>query len=235
MFESAAQLMVGVIIVSVAFFALDLWRLAAEAARAIGERHRRVAVGAGLVLCAWLGFALLATTVGPLNDAISSVPGLPQILSLAAILALLSLGFAPAFRRAFDSVPMESVMTLFYWRAVFGALLLAAYGAGRLPAGFGIPAGLGDMAVTMLAILILALKPTPGEVPRAPVWLWNAAGLIDLISVGFLAVTVLRPWAAARGLPTNFAMLNFVVPLFIAIHIHIFGRLWRAGRAKSIR
>lgn len=235
MFEavSASQLLVLVIAATVAFFALDLWRRAAEAARVLGADGQRAARGSGLVLAAWLGLALLATFVPALNDAIRSVPPLQAALSLGCIAAVLLLGLSPAFRRAFDNVPMESVMAFFYWRAVFGALLLGAYAAGRLPAGFGIPAGLGDMAITMLTILILALKPASGDVPRGPIWLWNAAGLADLISVAFLAVTVLRPWAAQRGLPTNLAMQNFVVPLFVAIHLHMFGRLWREARSAS--
>ena len=155
-----------------------------------------------------------------------------MLLFVGVVLALTWVGFKPPFRRAFDGIALESLMSFFYWRAIFGALLLAAYAAGRLPAGFGIPAGLGDIAVTLLAVVLLALKPPAGELPRGPLLLWNAFGLLDLLSVPFLGATVLRPWAAQRGLVGgNFALQLFVVPLFVAIHIYIFGRLWRGRRA----
>ena len=220
----------AVIGITVAFFALDLWWRVADAARVLGASGRRAAGAAGLVLAAWMGLALLATALPALNQAIRSIPPLPVALSLGSIVAVLALGLSPAFRRAFDNVPMKSLMAFFYWRAIIGALLLGAYAAGRLPAGFGVPAGLGDMAVTMLTVLVLALKPASGNLPRGPIWLWNAAGLIDLVFVGVLAVTVLRPWVAERALPSNFGLQNFVVPLFVAIHLHIFGRLWRETR-----
>jgi hypothetical protein len=227
---AASQLVPAIIAVAVALFAIDLWRVVADAARALGPGARRAVIGAGLLLGLWGAAALLATLAAPLNEAIRSVPLLQPALALASIVALLLLGFSPAFRQAFDAVPIEAAMTFFYWRAVFGALLIGAYAAGRLPADFGIPVGLGDMSVTLLAILVLTLKTTFGEVPRGPVWLWNAAGLADLLYAFFLAATVLRPWAVERGLPANFGMLNFVVPLFIVIHLHMFGRLWRAAR-----
>lgn len=229
-FGSAFELLPWLISASVAFFALDLWRRAAEAARLAGGGDRAIVV-VGVVLAAWLGLALLATHVPALGSAVASTPGLPPALLVVAIVAALLAGSPSACRRAFDSIPLESMMTLFYWRAVFGALIIAAYAAGRLPAGFGIPVGLGDIAVTMLMILVLALRPAGGGIPRGPFLLWNAIGLADLlIGVPILGAMVLRPWAAQRGLPGNFGLQLFVVPLFIAIHLHLFGRLWREKR-----
>ena len=234
--SAAPQLVPAIIAVAVALFAVDLWRLAADAARMLGAGGRRAAAGAALVLGLWVAAALLATLTAPLNEAIRSVTLLQPGLAIAGIVALLLLlGFSPAFRQAFDAVPIEAAITFFYWRAVFGALLICGYAADRLPADFGIPVGLGDMSVTLLAIVVLALKVPFGKVPRGPIWLWNAAGLADLLLAFFLAATVLRPWAIERALPANLGMLNFVVPLFIAIHLHIFGRLWRAARSTPFR
>lgn len=236
-FGLAANLIVWTIGVTVLFFTLDLWRRIAEAARAHGERGRQAAARAGAVLGTWLALALLATFVPAIGATIASVPGLQPALLVGIVSALTWAGFTPAFRRAFDGVPLESVLSFFYWRAVIGALLLAAYAAGRLPAGFGIPAGLGDMAVTMLAVALLAFKAPSGDLPRGALLLWSVLGLLDLVVVLFLGITVLRPWAAERGVAgPNFSLQLFAVPLYMTLHIYIFGRLWRERRfAQAVR
>ena len=233
MFEavSASDLVVKAIGVIVLFFAFDLWWRMAEAARAAGADGQRMALGGGAVLAVWVSLALLATLSSTLNEASRSIAVLPAALALGCIVVLLLLGLAPGFRRGFDAIPVPAVLAFSYWRAIFGGLLLAAYAAGRLAPGFGIPAGLGDLAVGMLGILLLALNAWRGGLPRGAVWLWNTAGLLDLAYALVLAATVLRPWAAQRGLPTNFAMQSFVIPVFVAIHLHVFGRLWRESRS----
>jgi hypothetical protein len=234
MFEisSPTPLLVVAVVVLTIFFALDLWRRIAEAASILGAGGRIVATAAGIVLGAWLSLMLTATLVPALRAAVTSVPGLSPALLVVLTGALAWLGLAPAFRRAFDAVPMESMMALFYWRAIFGVWLLANFAGGRLPAGFAVPAAFGDMAVTMAAIAILALRRAP--IPRWWLLAWNAAGLLDLVGVAVSAATVLRPWAAQRELPGgNFALQLFVVPLFLGLHLNIFARLWReAGSAR---
>jgi hypothetical protein len=230
-FGPAAELIVATLSVTVVFFALDLWRRVAEAAQTQGVR-----ASSAILLGAWLGLAFVATYTPAVGAVIVSVPGLFPVLLLSIIAILLWAGFRPAFRRALDAIAPESMMSFFYWRAIFGALLLASYAAGRLPAGFAVPAGLGDMAVTMLAVVLLTLKDSHGGLPRGPLGVWNALGLLDLVvSVLFLGTTVLRPWAAQRGIVGgNFSMQLFVVPIFIAAHMHIFARLWRRG-SESLR
>src|SRR5499426_2642753 len=175
--------LIGVITAVAAFFALDLWRLMAEAEWRLGERDRRIRVGSGAVLGAWLALALFATFVPGVRDSITSVPGLTPVLLVALVGGLAALGFASTFRRAFDAVPMGSIMTLFYWRAIAGVWLLANFSAGRLPAGFALPAAIGDIAVTLLAIVILTVWPAARGIPRLPLVAWNAIGFLDLVSV----------------------------------------------------
>jgi len=78
------------------------------------------------------------------------------------------------------------------------------------------------------------MKRGSGDVPRWLLWLWNALGLLDMLAVLFLAITVLRPWAAQQGIVGgNFGLQLFVVPLFIAIHICVFDRLRREQNALA--
>ena len=227
---SLVLLLAGAISASAIFFAIDIWiRIFLTQQRSARTSY------AAAVLSLWLAGALVATLNPTLGQAIVSVPGLPAGLIFIGTSGTLLAGLVPGIRRAFDDIPWTSLLSIFYWRAVFGALLLAAYAGGRLPAEFAIPAGLGDMAVTMLAILVFGLRSHDGAVPRMPLLLWNVAGLTDLVvSVLVLGATVLRPWAAARGIPgANFTLQAFVVPIFIGLHLHIFGRVWREARQVS--
>ncbi|MCA6122465.1 hypothetical protein J6500_11265 [Bradyrhizobium sp. WSM 1704] len=231
MFQSSYSLfdlIPAVISACVLCFALDLWRRAAEASRGDG---RPVALGA--ILAAWAGLALLATHIPAFGGFIGLTPGLQPMLLLAAITAPVVAAWRASGRRIFDSIPLASLLTFFYWRAVFGALLLAAGAVGRLPADFAISAGLGDIAVTLLMVVVLAMRTASGGVARGPVLLWNTIGFADLINVLISAALVVRPWAEQRGLPGQFGLQLFGVPIFIALHILIFGRLWRERRAAS--
>ena len=151
---------------AVVFFAVDLWRRTVDAGRLLGDRGRPVALGVGPRRLDGIGVA---------RDPCSRVgerrrvhPGVQPALLLGTILAAVLAGWPAACRRVFDRVPLELVMAFFYWRAVFGALLIAGYAAGRLPAGFAIPVGLGDIAVTMLMILVLAVRPASGRYSARP-------------------------------------------------------------------
>ena len=223
---SVFDLVPAVISACVLCFALDLWRRTVDAA----PRHGRAA---GAVLAAWAGSAVLATHVPALGRMIGTVPGLLPVLLIAAIAAPVLAASPADGRRAFDRIPIEDLMTFFYWRAVFGALLLATTAAGRLPAEFGIHAGLGDIAVTMLMVLVLALRSVSDRMARGAVLLWNAIGLLDLVNVLVGAALVARPWIEQRGLSGQFALQLFGVPIFIALHLLIFGRLWRERRTAS--
>jgi hypothetical protein len=47
-----------------------------------------------------------------------------------------------------------------------------------------------------------------------------------------LVATVLLPWAAVNGAVIgNYALRGFVVPLFIGLHLHIYGRWIREKMA----
>lgn len=234
MFEpstSLFDLIPAVISACVLCFALDLWRRAAEAARGLGGHGWPVTLGA--ILAAWAGLALLATHIPAVGRFVGLTPGLQPTLLLAAIAAPVLAASPANGRRILDGIPLESLLTFFYWRAAFGALLLAAGAVGRLPTDFAISAGLGDIAVTLLMVMVLAIRAVSGGEARGAVLLWNTIGFVDLVNVLVGAALVVRPWAEQRGLPGQFGLQLFGVPIFIALHILIFARLWRERQTAS--
>jgi hypothetical protein len=174
--------------------------------------------------------------VPSLRGSSSALPLLQPLLTTATALGVVGLLSSALFRRAFDRLPLEEVMTISYWRAIFGMALLAFYTGGVLPAGFALPAAIGDVVPTLLMMLVLAVGQQRGRIPRTGLLVWNTLGLFDLVNTGYLAAAVLRPWAAARGVTVgNFALTLFVVPLFIGLHLHIYARVYRERwrRAES--
>jgi hypothetical protein len=151
------------------------------------------------------------------------------ILSTIAIAA--ALHAVPAAREFFRGAHLTPLLALFLWRAVFGFLLAMLWFAGGLPAAFALPAAVGDIAVGLWAALLLWRMRGGNQPSRLHLWLWNLAGLLDLLNVMRLAVTILVPWLVANPTMPQFPLLPlFGVPLFIALHLHI----WRAWQRERL-
>lgn len=216
------------------FFGIDVWQRLAPALPAPGDRAGGARRVTALVLGAWLLLALTLTLVPRVRDAVGAIPLFQPLSAVLGVLGVTALMLLPAMRRAFDAVPLADVMALFYWRAIFGMALLAYYTGAVLPATFALPAAFGDAFVTCLMVMLLTLAHRHGGVPRWPLLAWNTLGLIDLVNVMFLLATVLRPWAAERGLVLgNYALSGFAVPIFIGIHLNLYARLYREHSARS--
>ncbi len=79
-------------------------------------------------------------------------------------------------------------------RAVFGSLLLAAGGVGLMPADFALPAGLGDLLVGALALVVPGSLAAGGH--RGFRLLVFGVGVVDFINLIALQALVLVPWLA---------------------------------------
>jgi hypothetical protein len=189
--------------------------------RANGQHRVAIAVllAAGFAIAA--AFAFVPGLVAWRRDSPAVQPTI--ILSMVAI--AVALHAVPAVRVLFRDASLAPLLALFLWRAVFGLLLAMLWLSGGLPTAFALPAAIGDIAVGLWAALLL-WRMHSGEKPsKLHLWLWNLAGLLDLLNVMRLAVTVLVPWLTANPAMPQFPLLPlFGVPLFIALHLHI----WRA-------
>lgn len=110
--------------------------------------------------------------------------------------------------------------------AGLGFLALSTYGV--LPALFAWPAGLGDMAIGLVAPwLVLALIRVPGFAASRLFVLWNLLGILDLVvavSTGAV-VSALATGAAGEITTAPMAQLPlvlipaFFVPFFVMLHL----------------
>ena len=155
-------------------------------------------------------------------------PPMPQLVILLLTLASLSAAlWVPRFRSWADQVSIRVLVALHLTRFV-GAYFLVLSHEGRLPPEFAKPAGIGDIAVAMLASVLLAtvIPSTPSR--RRFYLAWNILGLIDILLVVFLAARtgLANPHSMQPLLHLPLSLLpTFLVPIIITSHILLFRRL----------
>ena len=113
-----------------------------------------------------------------------------------------------------------------------GFYFLALYRRGELPYAFAVPGGYGDIAVAILALLVVFLPLDPARRTRF-LTIWNVIGLTDIMLVVATAIRLNLADASQMRtllhLPLSLQP-TFLVPLIIATHVMIFARLARAER-----
>lgn len=204
-----------------------------------GERgERRIEVARRLTilsLVAWFTTAFVAGVLGIVNE-----PGRPPLV-LAGFFAVPILGFllayraSPTFRAFTETIPLSLLVGSHLWRFV-GLGFVIAWLAGALPAGFGIPEGLGDI-IAAAGALILLPKIRRGTASRGWLLAWNTFGFLDLVSaitVGLLfsesTIGLLHTATENTRLMATFPVSlipTFFVPLFLLAHALTFRRIAR--------
>jgi hypothetical protein len=179
-----------------------------------------------LGVLAWFFLSLIGGWFG-----IFSQPDqLPVLLGLFIALPLIifaTLYLASSQFRAFaHSIQLPLIVGAHLWRFV-GFSFILAYLLGYLPAGFGIPEGVGDIIAAIFA-LPLAIALHRRKPVRRTFVIWNIYGLADLVSaltMGLLysqgPLGILRT-DVSTALMTTFPVNlipTFFVPLFIMFHI----------------
>ena len=212
---------------------------AVHAARLSGSEPGPMRVQSVLtVLAVWLAAILALGASGIFIGA----PGRPPLAVFGAavvpvILFATALRTSPAFRTFVLTLDIRLIVAFQGWRyAGFG--FLALYTNHVLPGLFAWPAGLGDMAIGIVAPLwILALVRNPDAVKSSRFRLWNALGILDFI-VAFTTATICAmlitdPNAASitpMGQLPLVLIPVFMVPLFAMLHIVA---LMQSNRARA--
>jgi hypothetical protein len=206
---------------------------AVHAAWAVADAARPNALAGGTLR--WAGFAYAALFLAacalaltPSGVAMRARLPLVQPAWIVSLIALaLSLHALPVVRRLFTSLDLRPILALFGWRIVFGALLGLSWLTGGLPAAFAVPAALGDIATGLFGLVLLARIKAGKPTPASAFHVFNILGCLDLLNVMRLALVALVPFLTDRPELPQFPLLPlFGVPVFLALHLHI----WRAFR-----
>ena len=178
-----------------------------------GERSRMLAAaGAWLILATGLGLVVthgVRTLPSPVL-----VPALAALGVALGIAALLTSDL-PARLTALTDRDWRLLMST---RAAFGALILAAGVTGLFPAAFALPAGIGDIVVAALALVVPGSLAAGGS--RAARLVVFGVGLVDFANVLRLMAVVLVPWLVeTHSLGISLLLPWVVVPLLVTLNI----------------
>lgn len=175
------------------------------------------------MLLAWLCLALAGGVGGWFHN--FSAAGVALTVWTLTVMALFACWKISSVRAWTLTVDLKWLIALHLTRFVgFYFLVLASRGV--LPSGFARPAGLGDVLVAALALVLIAAPLVRGM--RIVVLLWNALGLLDILFVVSSALRFglrdLDSMLPLRVLPLSL-LPTFLVPLIIVSHVVIFVRL----------
>ena len=212
--------------------------LYAGALRAGLGRRRAVllAAGAAVVLGGWFSASAVIAShgwyaLGPQR------PWLP-IAVVGFLGVLLALRRIPVVARALAAPGTVRRLALPHTFRVAGVAFLVTMALGQLPALFALPAGLGDIA-TGIAALLLVRKPADRPLARGRALWFNAFGMIDLVVAlalgaltGFQLITVAPPNTAIGQLPLAL-IPTAAVPLLLVLHITAISALRKAPRTAG--
>ena len=192
-------------------------------------RAALLAGGAAVMLGGWL----TASAVIAGHGWYRTLPWFP--VAVAGYLGLLlALRRIPVVARALMAPGMVSRVELPHAPRVAGVAFLLYMAFGHLPALFALPAGLGDIAAGIAALLV-ARRLAQGTGRRAGLW-FNAFGITDLVLAltlgaltGFQLLTITPSSAPISQLPLAL-IPTATVPLLLALHLTSTAALARAPR-----
>jgi hypothetical protein len=186
------------------------------------------------LLLVWLA---VAATVGVSGALAHLRPPAPQAmivgLSIGGWIALRRISPLRSWSAAVDPRLLAVPHLL---RALAGVAFLRMAAAGLLPEIFAVPAAWGDIAVAVVAAILLAAGPVR-QPAHARAWLaWNVFGLVDILLVVANAARVglANPSSMAAMLRLPLAVIpTFLVPVIFITHALLFVRLIAIRRGVS--
>jgi hypothetical protein len=140
------------------------------------------------LLVAWFIVAVATSLAGVYRPAAGRPPTIQYGLLTPIVAGVLLFFSWPLLRRTLAIVPNAWFVGVQSYRAL-GVIFLVLYAAGRLPALFALPAGLGDVLVGILAPGVAMAYARSPQGARQRVRLWNLLGIADLVvavTTGFL-------------------------------------------------
>jgi hypothetical protein len=144
--------------------------------------------------------------------------------------------------RILDAVPQEWLVGVQLYRAL-GVIFLILYASGKLPGLFAWSAGVGDIAIGLLAPVVgFAYARSPRDAAGL-VRAWNVFGILDLVvavTTGFMTAPSLlqpievQPNSELMSILPMVLIPVYLVPLSIMLHVASLAKLHRTEAQSTI-
>jgi hypothetical protein len=167
-----------------------------------------------LVLAIWSGVVTTAIAAGIFAGGGASRLLLPA--SQAIPIAAVAIGYRawPRFRSYLLTLDLRLVLMAQLWR-VIGIAFLFALAFDQLPAGFAVPAGVGDLA-TGIAALAVVLSLGNGSLTRGRLYAFTALGVVDFLVANATGLSLEPPTLTAWPLAI---FPTIMIPFFAVLHL----------------
>lgn len=184
-------------------------------------------------LVAWLFLSVWLGLQGVLGARGTPPIGLGVAIVLPFVLFALDGRFGHPLLGGLLRLNLETLVAIQTFR-VLGLAFIVAWAGGSLPAGFALPAGIGDVAMGISAPFVAAAVAGRRRYASALVTAWNVFGVLDLClavssgvlhsrsSFGLLAGSVTTDAVATYPLSV---VPTFFVPLALLLHFQTFHAL----------
>jgi hypothetical protein len=210
-------------------------RALADASWPTVERQRVFRISA-IVLLGWLAVSIALAASGAYHVGASDVPTIQYGILAPILIGGLLLWRSETVARILEAVPQQFLIGVQLYRAL-GAIFLILYASGKLPGLFAWPAGVGDIAIGLLApVVALAYARAPQDTAGL-VRTWNVLGILDLavaVTTGlmtapsFIQPIVTHPNSEMMTVLPMVLIPVYLVPLAIVLHIASLTKLHRA-------
>ena len=166
------------------------------------------------VLAIWFGAVTIAIVAGAFAGNGASQLALPASIAIPIAAVAIVYRASPGFRNYLLSLDLRLVLTAQLWR-VIGIAFLFALAFDQLPAGFAVPAGVGDIA-TGIAALAVVLALGNGSLTRRRLYAFTALGVGDFV-VATATGLALEPSTLAAWPLAIFPTI--MIPFFAVLHL----------------
>jgi hypothetical protein len=117
-----------------------------------------------------------------------------------------------------EHASLNAWFRLQFLRAYFGGVIVIGGILDLLPWQFALAAGVGDLVVGWVAMLLTQFK----RIPKPVLWGFVIFGVADLINAGRLGGVMVVPWLVERQLPGFLVMIPLMgVPMMLAAHLQM--------------
>lgn len=203
-----------------------------------GIREQRAGSDLQRTLVVLAGWFFLAVWLG-VSGALRTNGGPPLGIAVAIVLPLIAFALdrrlgSPVLG-GLQRLELPALIGLQTFRIV-GVIFIVAWLGGTLPAGFALPAGIGDIAIGLAAPFVAAAVAARRPHHRTLARIWNVLGAADLVTaVGSGVLHGRSPIGLLAGPVTTDAMARyplsliptFLVPLALMLHLCTFRALRR--------